>query len=106
MGVTINNNKQQINKNRTTALEWTAALASHQGCLNAFYWYQIFDVDSAVVKTGFTLDLPWNNFVEGYLLNVNLPWQFIFYAVHCSIKIIITLSDLTQVKMPVRFYIC
>ena len=35
------------NNNRTTALEWTAAKAT--GGLNAFYWYQIFALDSAVI---------------------------------------------------------
>ena len=39
-------------------------IASHQGGLNAFYWYQIFALDSTVVKTGFTVDSPWNKFVE------------------------------------------
>ena len=43
MGVTINNN-------RTTALAQTVAKAS--GGLNAFYWYQIFALDSALVETG------------------------------------------------------
>ena len=38
MGVTINNN-------RTTALEVTGV----GGGLNAFYWYQIFALDSSVV---------------------------------------------------------
>ena len=42
------NNKQKVNNNRTTALERTAAQAS--GGLNAFYWYQIFALDSAVVE--------------------------------------------------------
>ena len=37
------NNKQKVNNNRTTALERT-------GTLNAFYWYQIFALDSAVVE--------------------------------------------------------
>ena len=41
-------NKQPVNNNRTTNLEWTAALAT--GGLNAFYWYQIFVLDSAVVE--------------------------------------------------------
>ena len=41
------NNPKQINNNRTTALEWTAAKA--KGGLNAFYRYQIFAIDSAVV---------------------------------------------------------
>ena len=40
MGVLINNN-------RTTALERTTALVKG-GVLNAFYWYQIFSLDSAV----------------------------------------------------------
>ena len=35
------NNKQKVNSNRTTALERTA---------NAFYWYQIFALDSVVVE--------------------------------------------------------
>ena len=44
MGVTINNN-------RTTALEWwTAALATGGWGGGAFYWYQIFAPDSAVVE--------------------------------------------------------
>ena len=38
------NNKQKVNNNRTTALERTT-----RG-LNAFYWYQIFALDSAVVE--------------------------------------------------------
>ena len=42
------NNQQWITNNRTTALEWTAAKAT--GGLNAFYWYQIFALDSAVVE--------------------------------------------------------
>ena len=44
MGVTIN----KVNNNRTTALERTAAQAT--GGLNAFYWYQIFTLDSAAVE--------------------------------------------------------
>ena len=43
MRVTI---KQQVNNNRTTALERTADLAT--GGLNAFYGYQIFALNSAV----------------------------------------------------------
>ena len=43
------NNQQQINNNRTTALERTAAKAIG-GCLNAFYWYKIITLDSAVVE--------------------------------------------------------
>ena len=41
MGVTINNN-------RTAALERTASKAT--GGLNAFYWNQIFVLDSAVIE--------------------------------------------------------
>ena len=41
MGVTIKNK-------RTTTLERTAAKAP--GGINAFYWYQIFALDSAVVE--------------------------------------------------------
>ena len=38
-----------INNNRTTALERTTALAGGGGGgLNAFYWYQMFALDSAV----------------------------------------------------------
>ena len=44
MGVLIINN-------RTTALERTAALAKGVGGLNAFYWYQMFALDSAVDGT-------------------------------------------------------
>ena len=33
----------------TTALEWTAALATRED-LNAFCWYQIFALDSAAVE--------------------------------------------------------
>ena len=44
-------NLQKVNNNRTTALERTAALATGGGGgLNAFYWYQIFALDSAVVE--------------------------------------------------------
>ena len=39
--------KQRINNNRTTTLEWTAAQVIPG--LNAFYWYQIFALDSVVV---------------------------------------------------------
>ena len=41
-------NKQKVNNNRTTALERTAAYAT--GGLNAFYWYRIFALVSAVVE--------------------------------------------------------
>ena len=45
------NDQQRINYNRTTALERTAAWATGGGGgLNAFYWYQIFAPDSAVVE--------------------------------------------------------
>ena len=47
MGVT--KKKQQVN-NRTATLERTAALATGEGDFNAFYWYQIFALDSAVVE--------------------------------------------------------
>ena len=44
------NGEQRVNNNRTTALERTAAEATAD--LNAFYWYQIFALDSVVdVKT-------------------------------------------------------
>ena len=42
------NNQQRINNNRTTTLERTAAKA--WGDLNAFYWYKMFALDSAVVE--------------------------------------------------------
>ena len=39
------------NKNRTIALEWTAAKATVGGGLNAFYWRQlIFALDAVLVK--------------------------------------------------------
>ena len=41
------NTLQLINNNRTTALEWTPAKTMGGG----FYWYKIFVLDSAVVKT-------------------------------------------------------
>ena len=45
------NNQQRINNNRITALEGTAAKATGGGGgLNAFYWYKIFALDSAVVE--------------------------------------------------------
>ena len=40
------NNKQQINNNRTTAFEWTKPPEGS----NAFYWHQIFILDSAAVE--------------------------------------------------------
>ena len=45
--------KQEINNNRTTALERTAAKGTGGGGggLNAFYWRQIFALDSVVVNT-------------------------------------------------------
>ena len=45
MGATINN---KVNNNRTTAPERTAAQAT--GGPNAFHWYQILALDSAVVE--------------------------------------------------------
>ena len=42
------NNQQRSNNNGTTALEWTAAKVT--GGLNAFYWFQIFALDSDVVE--------------------------------------------------------
>ena len=45
MGVTIN---KKVNNNRTTALE--RQQPKPPGGLNAFYWYQIFALDSAVVE--------------------------------------------------------
>ena len=42
------NNKQRINNNRTTALRQQPK--PRGGGLNACYWYQIFDLDSAVVE--------------------------------------------------------
>ena len=48
-GVKINN---EPTKNRTTAFERTIAKPLGEGGgWNAFYWYQIFDLDSAVVET-------------------------------------------------------
>ena len=44
----VSNNQQRLNNNRTTALERTAAKVS--GGLDAFYWNQIFALDSAVVE--------------------------------------------------------
>ena len=45
MGVTINKSQQQqIHRLRTDSS------LSHRGGLNAFYWYQIFALDSAVVE--------------------------------------------------------
>ena len=54
MSSTIN---QKINNNRNTALERTATYATGWegggggGALNAFYWRQIFALDSVVIKT-------------------------------------------------------
>ena len=42
------NNKQNVNNNRTTALE--GQQPKPPGGLNAFYWYNIFALDSAVVE--------------------------------------------------------
>ena len=41
------NTKQKVNNNRTTALEQQP---KPLGGLNAFYWYQIFALDSVVVE--------------------------------------------------------
>ena len=49
------NKQQRINNNRTTALERTAAETT--GGLYAFYWYQTFTLDSAVVDTQKMLSL-------------------------------------------------
>ena len=43
------NNKQRINNNRTTALGQQPK-PRRGGGLNACYWYQIFNLDSAVVE--------------------------------------------------------
>ena len=46
------NIKQLMDRNRTTTFERTSVyLATEGGGLNAFYWRQIFDQDSVVVKT-------------------------------------------------------
>ena len=45
MGVTLTTSQQQQNHR----LRMDSSL-SHRGCLNAFYWYQIFVLDSAVVE--------------------------------------------------------
>ena len=45
MGVTINKSQQQQNHRLRTD-----SSLSHRGGLNAFYWYQIFALDSAVVE--------------------------------------------------------
>ena len=50
MGTTINNI-------RTNATEWTAAKANEG--LNAFYWYQIFALDSVVVEAQTNVKLAW-----------------------------------------------
>ena len=62
------NNKQKVNNNRTTALERTADQATGRGggCLNAFYWYQIFALDSAVVEVQEMFSSH-----GGYLTNAN-----------------------------------
>ena len=53
------NNQQQMNNNNNnpTTLEQTAASAT--ACLNAFYWYQIFALDSAVVEEQNCLARNW-----------------------------------------------
>ena len=54
------NNQQRINNNRATTLERTAALATEVGGgggLTAFYWYQIFALDSTVVEAQKLLSL-------------------------------------------------
>ena len=42
------NNQRRVNNNRSTVLERTAIKATRG--LNAFYWYQIFALGSAVVE--------------------------------------------------------
>ena len=44
------NIKQRINNNRTTALGQQPNSRGGEGGLNACYWYQIFDLDSAVFE--------------------------------------------------------
>ena len=46
MGVTINKSQQQQNHR----LRADSSLNHQGGALNAFYWYQIFALDSAVVE--------------------------------------------------------
>ena len=45
MGVTLSTSQQQQNHRLRTD-----SSLSHRGCLNAFYWYQFFALDSAVVE--------------------------------------------------------
>ena len=44
------NNKQKVNNNRTTNLEGQQPKPRGGGGLNAFYWYQIFALDYAIVE--------------------------------------------------------
>ena len=60
------NNQQRIN-NRTTALEPTAAKATG-GSLNAFYWYQIFALDS-VFESNF------DNFTPAIIFQTWILWN-------------------------------
>ena len=58
------NNQQQINNTRSKALERTAAKTT--GGLNAFYWYQIFALDSAVVEAQKMDDWTITNYCNQY----------------------------------------
>ena len=53
--------KQQINNNRTTALERTSALATEGGgCLNVFNWHQIFALDFLLLLKYKLVYLTWS----------------------------------------------
>ena len=51
MGITINNESRKQNYRLITVK------ATGGGGINAFYWYQIFDLDSAVVEAQVVLSL-------------------------------------------------
>ena len=63
------NNQQQIHNNRTIALERTAVKAT--GDLNAFYCYQFFALDYAVVEAQKMLSS-----YEGFLTICNVSSQY------------------------------
>ena len=108
MGVTIN---KKVNNNRTTALEWTTAYANEGGGgggLNAFYWYQIFALDSAVAEVQEMFSSHGGLYSFTFLLYLVLIKLLFVSLPRCNphiIKIEITTSKLYQLYLSIHLSI-
>ena len=72
MGVTINK------KSKTEAPPWNGQQPKPPGGLNAFYWYQIFALDSAVVEVQ-EIFSSHGSFLTNAIMKknsnqINIPW--------------------------------